>query len=330
MFAGQGAQYPGMGKSLYESSNAAKNVFDGAGKQIIEWCFDGTKEILRQTQVTQPCVYTATMAAYEAFLEAALFCGAGFFESLKISGVAGFSLGEYAALTAAGVIEKKEHGLEIVTKRGEFMQKAGTGENGEPKGGMIAAFGDRAEILRCVGRARGGGILEGVNFNHKAQTVVAGDKDALLRFKEKAAEKRIKTIPLSVSTAFHSPMMEEASEALKEVLLKAGLKAPVYKIYCNLTGDDMLSGFTLPGSEITEYVADIMARQAKSPIYWQETIENMIRDGIDVFIEIGPGTTLSGFVRKASHDVAVLNVDDKESLELTMKALTDMLKGKGE
>jgi [acyl-carrier-protein] S-malonyltransferase len=330
LFAGQGAQYQGMGKSLYESSAAAKNVFDEAGEQIKNWCFSGTKEELKQTQVTQPCVYTATMAAYEAFIEAMSKFDKGFWDPVEVSGVAGFSLGEYSALTAAGVIEEIGQGLEIVKKRGELMLSAGTDGNGNPKGGMIAAFGERKQILDCVESARAGGVLEGVNFNHKAQTVVAGENDAVLRFKQLAAEYKLKTIPLSVSTAFHSPMMEPAAESLREILLRVDMKAPVCKIYCNLTGDDMFSGIRLADGEITKHVSDIMTRQAKSPVYWQETIENMTRDGINTFIEIGPGTTLCGFVRKTSHDAVALNIEDKESLESTVKTLAEKIAAKGE
>ena len=324
LFAGQGAQYPGMGKSLYENSDVAKKVFDEAGDRIKEWCFEGAKETLKLTHVTQPSVYTATMAAYTAFLEEVSKRNI----PIEIVGVAGFSLGEYSALTAAGVIESPKQGLTIVMQRGEFMLKAGLDDEGNQRGGMSAAFGKREDILKCVSEARADGILEGVNFNSKTQTVVAGDKEALERFKQVATENKIKVIPLNVSTAFHSPMMESATESIKQVLLKSELKPPKIKIYCNVTGDDMFEGKNVTDKNVTEYVADTMATQAMSPIYWQETIENMARDGIDVFVEVGPGTVLSGLARKTVSNITALNIEDKESLDATIKALIEMTSNK--
>jgi [acyl-carrier-protein] S-malonyltransferase len=173
-----------------------------------------------------------------------------------------------------------------------------------------------------------------------------------------AKENKIKAIPLSVSTAFHSPMMEPAVEPLRQILLKSDLKAPTLKIYSNVTGDDMFGTGTASifgnnpaplfdnnaapfsgdnadslsgnnpapsaGEEITEYVSKVMAKQANSPIYWQETIENMARDGIEVFIEIGPGTTLSGLVNKILPETTTLNIEDEESLKNTMQALSSL------
>ena len=330
LFAGQGAQYPGMGKSLYEKSSAARKVFDDAGGQIKDWCFNGTKEMMRQTRITQPCIYIVTMAAYQSFLEEISKFGEHFWDSIELTGVAGFSIGEYAALTAAGIIEDIEKGLEIVTKRGELMFMAGVDESGNPKGGMIAAFGKRREILKCVEIARMDGILEGVNFNSQVQTVVAGDNSALKRFKKAAVENKIKVIPLTVGTAFHSPMMAPASEPLRRILMESELRTPVSKVYCNLTGGDLFCGKHFEEDEITEYLADVMAKQIKSPVLWQETIENMAGDGIDALIEIGPGRTLCGIVKKISHDIVTFNIEDEESLEKTMLALEEMSGAKGD
>ena len=305
LFAGQGAQYPGMGKSLYECSPAAKNIFDEAGEAIKENCFNGTEETLKQTHVTQPCVYIVAMAAYSALLEAV---------QITPAGIAGFSLGEYSALTAAGVIDSIKKGLAIVTRRGELMLKAGTGEDGSRMGAMAAAIGKREDILRCVEAARESGILEGVNFNSPTQTVVAGDKAALERFREKAAENKIKAIPLSVGTAFHTPMMAPVMEPLRQLLSGADLKEPSLKIYCNLTGN-----------EIGRPIADVMAKQAANPVFWQETIENMVSHGIELMIEFGPGKALCGMVKKTAPQITTLNVEDKESLEKTIETLRRML-----
>lgn len=325
LFAGQGAQHTGMGKNLYEESEAARKVLDTAGEQVKSWCFEGTKEMLRQTQITQPCIYTVTMAAYEGFQEELLKLTKEQLGKIEIAGFAGFSLGEYSALTASGVIETFEQGLEIVKNRGTWMNQAGLDENGEAKGGMVAAFGEREHVLECVNLSRGQEILEGVNFNSPIQTVVAGHKEALERFKTKAKELGgIKAIPLSVSTAFHSPMMEPAIPKLRDLLLASRLKAPNMKIYSNTTGRDLMENFP-EGDDTVEaqgtYIANIMVKQAKSPVYWQETIENMMADGIDVFIEIGPGNTLTGLVKKIKHDAITMNISDHETLMKTMEEL---------
>lgn len=205
------------------------------------------------------------------------------------------------------------------------MSEAGLDEEGEAKGGMMAAFGERPHVLNCVELARESDILEGVNFNSPVQTVIAGDKKALERFREKCKELGgIKAVPLSVSTAFHSPMMEPAIPKLRELLKKSQLTEPTVKIYSNVTGRDLMENFEETNQTQAEYIAEVMAKQAKSPVYWQETIENMIRDGVSVFIEIGPGNTLSGLVKKIQHDAVTMHISDMETLEKTMGELRDI------
>ena len=268
VFAGQGAQYSGMGKDLYDSYPQAKEIFDLAGDQIKEWCFEGDAETLKQTHVTQPTIYTVSMAAYKALL--AELEKNGLSDKLEIDAVAGFSLGEYSALTAAGVIPKISEGVEIVAQRGTLMQEAGRDEDGNAKGTMAAALGKREKILDLVEQAREDGILEGVNFNSPKQTVVAGDKAAVARFAELAKENRIKAIPLSVSTAFRSPMMIPAAEKLKDVLRQAELKMPEITVYADVTADDIMKDYD--GGDLKDYLVEIMAKQAMSPVYWEEII----------------------------------------------------------
>lgn len=333
LFAGQGAQHSGMGKSLYDNYDAAKKVMDLAGDDIKDWCFNGTKELLRQTQVTQPCIYTVTMAAYEAFKGQVEKLPKDMLEKIEIVGMAGFSLGEYSALTAGKVIGGIEEGLKIVRARGQWMSEAGMDENNEPRGGMVAAFGERQNILDCVDKTRDGGILEGVNFNSQAQTVVAGDKEALERFKDyakKAAKEgamHIKVLPLSVSTAFHSPMMAPAVPKLTQLLIDNKLSAPETKVFSNVTSKDMMEGFPkekLADKEaVSQFIAQLMGKQAQSPVYWQETIENMINEGTELFIELGPGNTLSGLVKKINTEALTMNVSDMENLEETLKYLRE-------
>ncbi len=321
VFAGQGAQYPGMGKDLYDHYPLAKKIFDDAGREIEEWCFEGTKEILAQTHITQPSVYTVTMAAYKAFLEAAE--RQGVWEHLEVNGLAGFSLGEYAALTAAGSIEKIQDGLTIVTKRGQLMEQAGLDEQDNPRGGMVAAFGKRKNVLDAVKEAKKDRILEGVNFNSPVQTVVAGEREALEDFIEVAKKYKVKAKMLRVSTAFHSEMMIPAAEKLKEVLLEASLKAPEQKVYSNVTARDMMEEFD--GGDMGAYIAQRMAVQARHPVYWEETIRTMVEDGAEAIIEVGPGSTLSGLTKKINHDTLTLHVENYESLEHTMNKLKEVI-----
>lgn len=321
VFAGQGAQYSGMGKDLYDSYPQAKEIFDLAGDQIKEWCFEGDAETLKQTHVTQPTIYTVSMAAYKALL--AELEKNGLSDKLEIDAVAGFSLGEYSALTAAGVIPKISEGVEIVTQRGTLMQEAGRDEDGNAKGTMAAALGKREKILDLVEQAREDGILEGVNFNSPKQTVVAGDKAAVARFAELAKENRIKAIPLSVSTAFHSPMMIPAAEKLKDVLRQAELKMPEITVYADVTADDIMKDYD--GGDLKDYLVEIMAKQAMSPVYWEEIIRRFEADGVKAIIEVGPGTTLSGLTKKTCKEIAALNVENVETLQETIAQLKELV-----
>lgn len=321
VFAGQGAQYSGMGKDLYDSYPQAKEIFDLAGDQIKEWCFEGDAETLKQTHVTQPTIYTVSMAAYKALL--AELEKNGLSDKLEIDAVAGFSLGEYSALTAAGVIPKISEGVEIVAQRGTLMQEAGRDEDGNAKGTMAAALGKREKILDLVEQAREDGILEGVNFNSPKQTVVAGDKAAVARFAELAKENRIKAIPLSVSTAFHSPMMIPAAEKLKDVLRQAELKMPEITVYADVTADDIMKDYD--GGDLKDYLVEIMAKQAMSPVYWEKIIRRFEADGVKAIIEVGPGTTLSGLTKKTCKEIAALNVENVETLQETIAQLKELV-----
>ena len=321
VFAGQGAQYSGMGKDLYDSYPQAKEIFDLAGDQIKEWCFEGDAETLKQTHVTQPTIYTVSMAAYKALL--AELEKNGLSDKLEIDAVAGFSLGEYSALTAAGVIPKISEGVEIVAQRGTLMQEAGRDEDGNAKGTMAAALGKREKILDLVEQAREDGILEGVNFNSPKQTVVAGDKAAVARFAELAKETRIKAIPLSVSTAFHSPMMIPAAEKLKDVLRQAELKMPEITVYADVTADDIMKDYD--GGDLKDYLVEIMAKQAMSPVYWEEIIRRFEADGVKAIIEVGPGATLSGLTKKTCKEIAALNVENVETLQETIAQLKELV-----
>ncbi|MDR3364434.1 MAG: ACP S-malonyltransferase [Clostridiales Family XIII bacterium] len=333
VFAGQGAQKPGMGRSLYEASPAARRVFDEAGGEIKYDCFEGGAERLAQTEVTQPAVYTMDMAAYAALREK---LGPGF---PPPGAVAGFSLGEYAAFTAAGIIGSFETGLALVRTRSLLMKAAGANPDGSGRGAMAAGMGGRDAVLALVEKARGDGILEAVNFNSPQQTVVAGDAEAVARFSGLAKAGRslgVKAIPLPVSGAFHSPLMRPAAEGLAEALKAYAFAPPSLKVYLNVTGGlfEDCPGAEMPASSTDDVPGEdrsaadaagnadadakakaVMLRQIQSPVQWQATIEAMAAAGIETIVEAGPGKTLSGLVKKTAPEIQTLHVEDAESLE---------------
>lgn len=310
LFSGQGSQYPGMGSDLYENCEPAKQIFEKAGDNIKSWCFDGTKEMLRQTHITQPSILTVSIAAYQAFikeLEKEL-------PNAKIDAMAGFSMGEYAALTVSKVIEDFDTTLSLIKKRGQFMTEAGLDDNGEPKGAMAAAFGDRVKIINCVNELKENNILECVNYNSPLQTAVAGDIVAIERLQSRAkSEFGIKVKTLSVSSAFHSSMMNPAAEQLKKEVKSITFSKPDTTVYSNITGKNIMENKPENLSD-SQWIANRLALQIKSPVYWQETIENMKKDGIDIFVEVGPGKTLTSFVKKIIKDAIAFHVEDKKSM----------------
>ncbi|MDR1246835.1 MAG: ACP S-malonyltransferase [Clostridiales Family XIII bacterium] len=327
LFAGQGAQYEGMGKSLYDAYPAARDIFDRAGDKIKRLCFKGTKDDLRQTRVTQPAVFTVDAAAYAA-LSAELARTGLSKESggpVETAAFAGFSLGEYAALSAASCFADFETALALVEKRGAYMAEAGLGADGEQKGAMLAVFGERQAIQDAVNSVRAGRILEAVNFNSPAQTAVAGDADAIADFRKKVKETDgLKAVPLNVSTAFHSPMMAPASDKLSETVRDMDFSAPRVRVYANTTGRDLMDGKPAEISDAA-WIRKHLALQLKSPVYWQETIENMIADGVRFFAELGPGQTLSGLVKKINPDAPVFHADDAESLKSAIASIKEMI-----
>ncbi len=296
LFSGQGSQYGGMGKSLWEISPAARQVFEvadsirpGTSKQ----CFEGTTEELSVTKNTQPCLYCVDLAAARALEEAGVradFC-------------AGFSLGEVAALTFAGAFSDKD-GFSFVTSRGEAMQKAAE----ENPGAMAAVLKLSNETVEGLC-----GEFENVwpvNYNCPGQLVVAGRKEELGLFCEKAAEAGGRAVPLAVSGGFHSPLMESAASELESVLAALPLEEPRFPVYANLTA-----------SPYGEDGKETLLNQLKNPVRWQETLENLKGAGADTFVECGPGKTLSGLVKKTLKDVKILRVEDEETLNQTLEAL---------
>ncbi len=296
IFSGQGSQYSGMGKELYENSPAVGKLYDNA--EIIragtmKQSFEGSDEELKITSNTQPCMYLSDLGAALALSEA----------GINPDGVAGFSLGEVAALAYAGAYTA-EDGFKIVIKRGQLMQIAA-----EEKETSMAA------VLKADSKTVEDGCsqVEGVypvNYNSPIQTVVAGEKESLDKFKEVMADKKCRIMDLAVAGAFHSPYMDSAAKGMKSVLEGFEIKAPQIPVYANKTA--------LPYGE---NVKEIMAEQIISPVKWQETIENMVKDGYDTFIETGVGKVLCGLVKKIAPGVNIYNVEDLESLKNTVEAV---------
>ena len=321
LFAGQGAQYPGMGKDLYDHFEVSREVFERAGDRIRELCFSGTEEELKKTSNTQPCVYAVTMAAYRAFEERFREVTG---RAPQPAAMAGFSLGEYSALTAAGVLRSVEDGAELMRRRGEWMEEAGTGADGQPAGCMIAAIGKRTKIEEAVEEARENGILVAANRNAPLQTVVSGDNAAVARFEELAKTRRIRTVRLAVGSAFHSPMMQPASERMRALLLEKELGRVDIPVYTNLTGG-LVSEYRREGNggpQTGEDLADMLARQLMSPVHWDTTMATLKALGADTFVEFGPGTTLSGLATSNIRGAVTWHVEDCASLEEAIAGLT--------
>ena len=302
LFAGQGAQKTGMGLSLYECSAAAKKIFDSAESVmpgIKSLCFEGDQAELNKTINTQPCVYTADCAAFAAVAEA----------GVDFDCVAGFSLGEYAALVGAGSISFEE-GLKLVMKRAAWMQDAADATGG----GMAAVLGKTAkEVDDLVESIKGDGVLCAVNYNCPGQTVVAGDEQEFPKFLEYCKANRVKAIKLAVSGAFHSSCMKDASDYILEYITNIDITDPQKALYSNTLGRPY---------ESTE-LKRVLARQTSEPVYFERIIRDMMSKGVDTFVEVGPGNTLTGFVRRTDKTAKTYNVNDEKSLNDTIKALTE-------
>lgn len=301
VFAGQGAQSVGMGKELYATSPAARAVFDLAGAEIKEYCFEGPGEVLNRTDVTQPCVFTADLAAYGALCER---LGEKFMPAM----LAGFSLGEMATLTAAGVFAP-ESGLAFVRKRALWMHEASL----KAGGGMAAMIGPADVVEQCCAEAGQYGLCVPVNYNCPGQIVVAGETGAMEKLPGIAKQNRIKCIPLKVSGAFHTPLMAPAAEQMEKLLELTPLGTIDIPVYSNVTA--------LVHTQ--EELHTMIPQQAMSPVRWEQILRNMAAAGADVFIEVGPGKTLQGFIKRTLPQVRVFGVENMATLAETAEALLE-------
>ena len=295
VFAGQGAQFAGMGKELCGFSPAAREVFRMADRirpGTSRQCFEGTKEELSETLNTQPCVLAVDLACAAALGEA----------GVSAAGAAGFSVGEIAGLAYAGLLSA-EDAFSLVCARAERMERCSRLR----KGGMAALLGlADAEAERLCGEA---GAYP-ANYNCPGQLVAAGEEGALSSLRKSAAAAGGRAVRLAVSGAFHSPLMREASDGLAEDLGRCAFREPALPLYSNATARPYGGN-----------AAELVALQVKSPVLWQRTIETMIADGFDTFVEAGPGTTLSGLIRRISGDARTFGVEDRQGLRACAELL---------
>ena len=295
VFPGQGSQSVGMGHKLYQSSPKAKEVFQEADEalrfSISRLCFEGPEDELRQTINAQPAIMTVSIACLRAASEVNHTVSPAF--------VAGHSLGEYTALVAANVLGFAD-AIRLVRERGRLMQKAG-----EIKpGGMAAVIGLDEAVLREICRESGAEIA---NFNCSGQIVISGSKEALARAMElaKARDAR-RVIPLQVSGAFHSTLMQPTIEGLSQAIAQINFRTPEVPIVVNSTAQPVTTA---------EGVKEELLRQLCNCVQWQPSVEYMVEEGVSTFIEIGPGQVLSGLIKRISNKVQVLNMSDPESIK---------------
>ncbi len=307
IFSGQGAQYIGMGKELYENIDECREIFNKAnnalGFDITNMILEGNADELNITENTQPAILTTSIAIFKALEK----------NNIKPDVVAGLSLGEYSALVSAGAIDFLD-AVSLVKKRGKFMQEAvplGVGA-------MVAVIGlSREKVQEAVEKAKEKGIVEIANYNTSKQIVIGGELKAVEYAKEIVLELGARrAISLKVSGPFHTSMLHEAALKLEKELKKVEFKELNVPLVCNVEGK-----FVQDKSEIIP----LLVRQIESSVRWEDSIKLMLENGVDTFIEVGPGRVLSGFVRDISKTlekrVNIFNVEDLKSLEKTLEGM---------
>lgn len=299
VFSGQGAQYPGMGKSLYETSGKAKKLYDAAESirpGTMAQSFEGTEETLKITANTQPCLYLVDLCAALALTE----------NGVNPEAVAGFSLGEIAALAFAGAYSH-EDGFRIVTERGKAMSKACETSEKTAMCAVLKLSEDKVKEI-CAQYDK----VYPVNFNCPGQVSVSGLEESINALMEDVKSEGGRAVPLAVAGAFHSPFMSEAAVEFASAIKEYTLNTPVIPVYSNLTAQPYNGN-----------IAENLEAQIKNPVLWQKTIENLISDGFTEFIEVGAGKTLCGLIKKTSKEVNTYSVENAETLNETLTALRE-------
>lgn len=301
MFGGQGAQYAGMGKELYDNFEVCRNIFDRADNildfKVTDMCF-GEDDNLNKTEFTQPAILTMSIAVYELMKE----------KGLSGDYAAGLSLGEYSALVASGAFDF-ETAVKLVRKRGKFMTEAVPAG----VGAMSAVMNLSADKIEeaCKEAASYGKVMI-ANFNAPGQIVIAGETAAVSAAEKLVLEKGAKrAVRLKVSGPFHTSLLEPAAVRLSEELKNVEIHDMAFPVLTNLTGDFVKK----------DEIKETLKKQVMNPVKWEQTVRKLIELGTDTFVELGPGKTLSSFVKKVSKEVSVYNVEDLKSLEKTCKGL---------
>ncbi|GIP46709.1 malonyl CoA-acyl carrier protein transacylase [Paenibacillus sp. J53TS2] len=304
VFPGQGSQSVGMGKDIYDALPAARARFEKADEQLgfslSGLIFEGPDTELKQTANTQPALLTTSVALYEAFTA----------KGFKPDYVAGHSLGEYSALTAAGVLSF-EDAVKLVRARGEYMEQAVPGG----QGAMAAVLGGEREALAqlCEDITAGGALVELANVNCPGQIVVSGSQEGVNLVVERVKEIGAKrAILLEVSGPFHSSLMKTAAERLGDRLSAASFRDAEVPVVANVTARPVQNGAE---------IKDLLVRQVYSPVLWEDSVGWLLSQGVDTFVEIGPGSVLTGLIKKIDKSVRLFNVSSLESLEQTAAAL---------
>lgn len=301
LFAGQGAQVVGMGKDLAEQFPTARAWFDRAdavlGHPLSATCFEGPEPELTRTEHAQPGIYLVSWVALQLLKEAV--------PNLRFDATAGLSLGEFTALAAAGVLSF-EDGLKVVRERGRFMQEACE----VTQGGMAAIIGLDESSTREVCAEAG---VELANLNCPGQLVVSGESGAIAKAVELAKMWGARrAVPLPVAGAYHSRLMASAQPRLQEVLGSVPINLPAVAVLANVTGKP---------HGVPSDIHRRMVEQVTSPVLWEASMRHLLAEGFTRFIELGPGTALTGFMRRIDRSAEVLNVADVASLEKTVQAL---------
>lgn len=304
LFAGQGAQHPGMGVRIAAASPVARAVFDAADSVrpgTFEQCCQGTKEELSQTANTQPCVFATDLACARALEE----------RGVEPDVVAGFSLGEVAALTFAGAFSAKK-GFELVCRRAELMAAAASAHPGTMRA-VVKLDAARVEELAAEAGEKTDGDCWPVNYNSPMQTVVAGSPAACEKLDELVREAGGRAMKVAVSGAFHSPYMADAAAGLAVALDGNEPAATRVPVLANRTAH--------PYPADPKAAAELLSAQVANPVRWTDTIRAMAEGGVDTFVEVGPGKTLSGLVKRTLEGACIYNVETPEELEATVSAL---------
>jgi [acyl-carrier-protein] S-malonyltransferase len=310
LFPGQGSQYVGMGREFYEKYERSREIIDRAnellGYDLRKKIFYGPEQELQQTLITQPAVFTISVACLEVLKGPHSYPRK---EILKPQIVAGHSLGEYTALVAAGVSDFAQ-ALSLVQKRAQFIQEASR----EKPGAMAAIIGlEREKLEEVIREVEGEEVLEAVNFNSPIQIVVAGELKACQKAVERAKAKGAKkAVILKVSGAFHSSLMAQARESFTRELENYELRDPIIPVVTNYNAKPATS---------REEIKKALISQIDSPVLWEESVKEILKKGINIFIEVGPSKVLTGLLGRIAKESSGLNVEDERSLQETLNKL---------